>query len=356
MRKIGVKIVLILTSLLVGLVGLIGLILLVSGNWISGGICFSVFVLIFIIFGLGGLKTAHHEERFVIEFLGRFFKIKGPGLFWICPFVMKVRAVVSLWEMSLKLFEEPVKIDFKDGSAIPKGVEAFMKIKSPDNKYIVLGESQEGEEGKKFSGVFRAIYFVDNWREKTTELLENAVRSYLATLTIDEALPQRRGGYDLLTQNKIPGQEKKRIKKTLEGWGLDLLRVAVTDFDLDTEVVQARQEVQKRLRQTEVAEFEKIVRSKETIGSLVQMISESTGREYKDIQNEINENPEFRKELTDFAKDMISRSTSLNKGALTDIRVSGAQGIEKGLLEIISLWKNSIGGGGQVSPPRKEEE
>jgi mRNA-degrading endonuclease RelE of RelBE toxin-antitoxin system len=124
----------------------------------------------------------------------------------------------------------PIKIDFQDGSAIPKSVEGFIKIRNPDTLYLSEEENRlnkeknkSNEETKKAkTGVYRSVYYVDNWRTKIIEVLENAVRSYLATLTIDEALPKRRGGYNLLDENRIPKEETQIIRNTIEGYGLEL--------------------------------------------------------------------------------------------------------------------------------------
>jgi len=308
-------------------------------------------------FGIGmaiflfGIRLVHQEERFIIELLGGFWGIKGPGLIWIFPGLMKVREVVAIWEQTLNLFEDPIKIDFKDGSAVPKGVYALVRIKNPDTPYTVPNENKNDSK----TGCYRVVYEVDNWRKKTIEVLENAVRSYLATLTIDEALPKRRGGYDLLTANRIPRKEKERIKNTLEKWGVHLLSVYVTDFDLDEDIVRAREEVQKKKRAAEAAEQEKKIRAQETVGSLIQMFAEITGREYREVQEEINNNPAMKERLSDFSKDLITRRMAIDGRAFTDIRVAGAQGIEKGLLEIFTLLKG-LPKGREVKIGKNESE
>ena len=353
-----------ISTILLGVMGLIGLVSLLIGNWVSGSIYTGISLFFFVFFGLKGLKVIHEEERAVIEFFGKFYGIKKPGLIWVCPIIMKIREKIALWEQTIKLFENPIKIDFQDGSAIPKSVEGFIKIRNPDTLYLSEEENRlnkeknkSNEETKKAkTGVYRSVYYVDNWRTKIIEVLENAVRSYLATLTIDEALPKRRGGYNLLDENRIPKEETQIIRNTIEGYGLDLLRVTVTDFDLDPEIVKARNEVQKKLRQTEVAEYEKIIRAKETVGSLIQMLAESTGKKYEEIQEEIATNTELKNTIQSFSKELITRRMSIDGKALTDIRVSGAQGMEKGLLEIVALWKAGIGGGKTDNPVTDKDE
>jgi len=305
---------------------------LISGKWILGGILWGTPSLIFIFFGLIGLNVIHQEERMVVELFGRFYKIKKPGLRWVCPFIMSKRAVVSIWEQTLSLFKAPIKIDFKDGSAVPKGVTAFIKIKNPGTPYKLEGEDRPAP------GVFRAIYYVNDWRMKATELLENAVRSYLATLTIDEALIEKRGGYDLLTVNRIPKSEKGKIKEALERWGLDLIRITVTDFDLDPTLVKARGDLQIRKRAADVADWEKIIRAKKTVGALIEMVAVSTGKKPEEIQKEISEDSAKEKEFIKFSQELITRQMSIDGKSLTDLRVEGGGDIRP-LLTLITALK-----------------
>ena len=213
-----------------------------QGHWIwwtIAGVCF----LIPSVFFVAGLRKVRPEERFVIELLGGFHSIKKPGLTWICPILMQVRAIISIWQQTVNLFVEPITIDFQDGSATPKGAEVFVKVKSPDIPYDAGGKSH--------TGVYRAIYGVRNWRDALRDLIENVIRSHLNSLTIDEGITKKKAGFDM--RNSFPKEERDRMENSLAIWGLEALQVIVQDFDLDPEIVKARGEVQKRKREAEAA-------------------------------------------------------------------------------------------------------
>ena len=341
-------------GIVVLIIGITGFICLVFAKWILAIVCLSVFTVLVVVFGIGGLKRVHQEDRMVVEFFGKFHKIKKPGLRWICPAVMSVRAIVPIWEQTLVLFKKPIKIDFKDGSAIPQGVKAFVRIKDPGTLYKLEDETVERQ------GVFRAIYYVNNWRERVVELLENAVRSYLATLTIDEALPDRKGGYDLLIADRMPKEEKEKIERAMGMWGLKLERITVTDFDLAPEIVKARDEVQKRKRAVEAAEFEKKVRANQTIGALIQMLADARGKTFEEIQKEIDKNSGLKKKIMLFCQELITRQMSIDSKSLTDIRVDGTgDNILNSLLALIAAYKQIPGKGtgkpqGRGKPERKQ--
>lgn len=80
-----------------------------------------------------------------------------------------------------------------------------------------------------------------------------------------------------------------------------------------------------RLR-TQAADEVALRRAKETVGSLVRMLSESTGMTSAEVQAKIRDSTELSKELLDLSADLIKRIMSLDHGALIDVRVDAGQG------------------------------
>ena len=284
-----------------------------------------VFVLIPI-----GLRTVQQQERRLVELFGRYFMTLKPGLRWIFPGIMAIRASISIWEQTIPLFETPIKIDFQDGSATPKGAEVFVKVKNPDTPY-------DAGDGKMETGVYRAIYEINNWRTAIKNLVENAIRSYLNGLTIDKGITKKGAGFDL--KNKFPPTERNRINKTLDCWGFELLMVTVMDFDLEPDLVKARGEVQKRRREKDGAIEIREIRALETMGSLISMISTCTGKTTEEVQGDINASPDLKRELMDFGKELITRRMSIDGESLTDIMVQGGGELEQSFLRLIAGFK-----------------
>ncbi len=281
----------------------------------------------------GGFKSVPNQERWVVEMFGKYICTFKPGLNILIPWVERVRAAIPVWELTIPLFVPPIKIDFKDGSATPQKAQAFVKIKNPDTPY-------EAGDGKKETGVYRAIYRIDNWREAVRGLIENAIRSHLNGLTIDDGITEKGAGFDL--KNKLPEKEVERIQSALDGWGFEFMRVTVEDFELDPEIIKARGEVQKSQREAEAAEFKKKEMARETIGAFVQMIAEATGKKFEDVQKEIASNKKMREKLLKFAEDLIVRRMSIDGKALRDVRVSGGGGdLEQIILRILSVYRGS---------------
>jgi regulator of protease activity HflC (stomatin/prohibitin superfamily) len=88
----------------------------------------------------------------------------------------------------------------------------------------------------------------------------------------------------------------------------------------------------------------------ESAGALIKMLSENTGMSVDDIQKAIKENPnEFAEKYGNLIADnldLLRRKMALNENALVDIRVDGAKGLEKSLLNLLALFQRTPKGGG----------
>lgn len=281
---------------------------------------------------LSGIRIVRQQERWIIELFGRYHRTLQSGLNWICPWIMRVRAKVPIWELMLPLFEQPIKIDFRDGSAVPKGAKVFVQVKNPDAPYPPVGKL-----GREMTGVERAIYEIQNWRIATQELMENALRSYLNGLTIDEGITMGRAGYDL--KNSLPNDEVDRISAVLAGWGFEFPRITVQDFDLSEELLRARETVQIRQREAEAAQYVRQRRAQETMGALIQMMAESTGKSPQEVQTEVENDPALKARLRAYGEELIARRMSLDEKALIDIRTAGGGDLEQVLLRLIAALK-----------------
>lgn len=222
-------------------------------------------VFLFVLLGLfllfKGVRIVQEEERMVTEFLGSFHRIKGPGIRFNFPGIIRERARVSVWEQTVDLFEESIKIDFKNGSAAPKNARAFVRIKeNPDD-------------------IYRVIYAVRNWRLQLTDLLENALRSYLNSMTIEEGLERGRAGYDFI--QALPKTRRDGVLKAIQAWGIELKRVTVEDFELDETVIKAREDVLRAERAQAAAEHQAVQRALQSGGVHGEIVRILTGDPYR---------------------------------------------------------------------------
>jgi regulator of protease activity HflC (stomatin/prohibitin superfamily) len=274
---------------------------------------------------MAGFIKVEQQNRVVIERFGKFLRVAGPGLRWLMPVMDSVKDTVPLWRVQISLFEKPTKIDFADGSAFIIGAEAYVQIFSPDIPY-------DAGDGKRETGILRAVYEVDAWRIYIKNLLENAIRSYLNGLTIDVGITEKEAGYDL--KNRFPEDERIRIIDALRQIGFELVRITIVDFDLDSSLVQAREKRHLSQKQAEAAVFDAKTRATETAGTVIAAIARIRGKTEEEIQAEIDASSEAQEKLQRLVNDLITRKMSLEEGALVDIHVDGAEGIEHTLLNL----------------------
>lgn len=274
-----------------------------------------------ITFFVGGLRGVRKTDRWVIEVFGEFYVIRQPGLQWVCPLLMNVQAIVDIREIKLPLFEEPIKIDFRNGSAGPKGAVGFLKIK---------GENREEID----ESVKRAVYNIEGWRSAAIILIQNGLRSFLNSMTIEEGLEKGKGGYNLLdrmseSKNKKHQKAANGIETALSNWGFELTRVVVEDFDLDPVVIQAREALFRKQRDREMAVLERGIRAEQTMGANVDMVTIALGKD-PSKKKERHKYPEDK--ATELADDYTTRQISADAGALVDARGEGLGGDIIGIL------------------------
>lgn len=276
--------------------------------------------------------AVQQDERALVERLGRFNRILGPGLGFFTPRIERIRAVVKTSELFIPLFEgeqgrerenreSMVKIDFKDGSATPKGAGVFIQVDSPD-------ASDED------NGVYKAVYSIDNWRRAIPAFVGPIIRTYLNQFTIEDALANAKGGFNLLDQ--LPGEKQQDLRTTVQGWGFTIKRIVIEDFELDAAVIRAREEVLTQQREAVAARHEAEKLAWRTGGVLLGLLALSSGKEIGVIQQELDGDKDAQRRFLELAQEFAARQMSIAGKALTHVKVDGAGGLEQGIISLLT--------------------
>jgi len=276
------------------------------------------------------------EERRPIEVMGAYIWNIGPGPHWVPALTCKDADKLTIAEQFLMLFEgaKATWIDFIDGSAQP--VKAMV--------YFRMLKKTRDDQGPD-SAPYKMTYGVTDLKGALEGLMENAMRSYLNGYTIQEGIQKGGAGYDLMdgikthTDPKVSAQ-KDKIDKASEEWGIEIVRLTVADFDLSEETKNAREAVHRAMQELLAMKFHVKQRSGEIAGIIIKAMAQATGKKEKEVQDEIDSNKEIKAQTMGFIQEMISRDWSLEKNALTDIRVSGGGGpIAETLLQLIAVFQ-----------------
>jgi len=162
-----------------------------------GSILALVLLVIFIVIIFMGVRIVRPTENAVIETLGRFTRMAGPGLNIIIPFIENLIAIEITEQM---VDVEPQKVITKDN--LNAEVDALVYYKVKDAK--------------------SALYNIDNHRIQLVALSRTTLRSVLGQMTLSEANEKR---------SEINAAVEKILDKETESYGVEVLRVEIQKID-----------------------------------------------------------------------------------------------------------------------------
>jgi regulator of protease activity HflC (stomatin/prohibitin superfamily) len=194
------------------------------------GFILSLIVLLFIIMMVAsGIKVIKEWERAPVLRLGRFVGMKGPGLFYIIPFVDRIPNIVSTRVQTVAFRTEQTLT--KDN--VPVNVDAIMFFQPIDVEKVILN--------------------VERYLEATTLAAQTTLREVIGKVSLDELLAER---------EKVGVEARNIIDEKTEHWGIKVASVEVKDIAIPSMLQeamsrQASAERERRARVTlAIAEYE----------------------------------------------------------------------------------------------------
>jgi regulator of protease activity HflC (stomatin/prohibitin superfamily) len=135
------------------------------------------------------------------------------------------------------------------------------------------------------------------------------------------------------------------------------IQLVIAEITLPSSLQQAMPDVDRQRLEADAATFEAEQRATETVGTVLKMMAKSRGKKVEEITEEIDQDGEgLKKEFVDLSKDLVVREIALKRGAYVDIRVEGATGIEKVILNALAAWQRMPSGPLGEKPTPEEEE
>ena len=158
-----------------------------------------------VLFLMNAIRILKEYERGVIFRLGRFYKVKGPGLIILIPGIDKMMKV-SLRTVVMDV--PPQDVITRDNVSIK--VNAVIYFRVLDAR--------------------RAIIEVENFEYATSQLSQTTLRSVMGQSELDEILSER---------DKINMHLQEVIDKQSDVWGIKVSNVEVKHIDLPQEMQRA---------------------------------------------------------------------------------------------------------------------
>ena len=169
----------------------------------------SAFILILIFFGIvifyNSVKILREYERGVVFSLGRFWRVKGPGLILIFPFIQQMVRV----ELRTIVMDVPSQdLISRDNVSVRVSAVVYFRVIDPEP----------------------AIVQVENYFEATSQLAQTTLRSVLGQHELDQILSER---------DKLNADLQKILDTQAEPWGIKVSNVEIKHVDIDPSMIQA---------------------------------------------------------------------------------------------------------------------
>ena len=160
---------------------------------------------IFIIVLVNTIKILKEYERGVIFFLGRFYRVKGPGLIILIPFIQTMTKV----DLRVIVMDVPTQdVISRDNVSVKVNAVIYFRIVDPE----------------------KAIIQVANVFEATSQLSQTTLRSVLGQHELDDMLSER---------DKLNTDIQTILDKRTDNWGIKVANVEIKHVDLDESMIRA---------------------------------------------------------------------------------------------------------------------
>ena len=180
----------------------------------------TVIVALAVMLFASAVRILREYQRAVVFQLGRFWKVKGPGLVLIIPVVQQM-VRVDLRVVTLDV--EPQDVISRDNVSVKVNAVVFFRVVDPS----------------------KAIIQVENYLLATSQLAQTTLRVVLGKHTLDEMLAERER-LNLAVQQILDAQT--------DAWGIKVTNVEIKRIDLHESMVRAiaRQAEAERERRAKV--------------------------------------------------------------------------------------------------------
>ena len=154
---------------------------------------------------LSAIRILREYERGVIFFLGRFQKVKGPGLIIVIPIIQKMVRV----DLRVITYDIPTQdLISRDNVTVRVSAVLYFRVVDPE----------------------RAIIQVEQFFNATSELAQTTLRSVLGQHDLDEMLSQR---------EKLNADIQNILDEQTASWGIKVTNVEIKHIDLNESMIRA---------------------------------------------------------------------------------------------------------------------
>jgi regulator of protease activity HflC (stomatin/prohibitin superfamily) len=205
-------------------------------------IALAIVVLLLVFLIISAVKILREYERGVVFTLGRFWKVKGPGLFLIVPGVQQMVKV----DLRTVVFEVPTQdVISRDNVSVKVSAVVYLRVIDAE----------------------KAIIQVENFRDATSQLSQTTLRSVLGKHELDDMLAGR---------EKLNVDIQQALDAQTNSWGIKVSNVEIKQVDLTESMIRAiaRQAEAERERRAKVIHAEGELQASEKLFQAAKILAQ----------------------------------------------------------------------------------
>ncbi len=173
---------------------------------------------------LSALRITREYERGVVFLLGRFWKVKGPGLILVIPVIQQMVRV----DLRTRVFDVPEQdVISRDNVSVKVNAVVYFRVIDAE----------------------RSIIQVEDFMMATSQLAQTTLRSVLGQHELDEMLAAR---------DKLNVDIQTILDAQTDAWGIKVMNVEIKHVDINESMIRAiaRQAEAERMRRAKVIDAE----------------------------------------------------------------------------------------------------
>ena len=201
-----------------------------------GGVIILIGILVF-----ASLRILREYERGVVFLLGRFWRVKGPGLIVVVPGIQQMVRV----DLRTVVLDVPSQdVITRDNVSVKVNAVVYFRVMDPQ----------------------KAIIQVANFLEATSQLAQTTLRAVLGKHELDELLAER---------DKLNLDIQQILDAQTDAWGIKVSTVEIKHVDIDPSMVRAiaQQAEAERTRRAKVIHADGELQAAEKLLQAAQMLA-----------------------------------------------------------------------------------
>jgi regulator of protease activity HflC (stomatin/prohibitin superfamily) len=205
------------------------------------GLGFGSIVLVIAVLIVASVRILREYERAVVFTLGRFWMVKGPGLFLLIP---GVQQMVRVDLRTIVLDVPPQDVITRDNVSVKVNAVVYFRVVDPEKSVIQVAK----------------------FLEATSQLAQTTLRSVLGKHELDELLSER---------ERLNLDIQRVLDTQTDAWGIKVSTVEIKHVDLNESMVRAiaRQAEAERERRAKIIHAEGELQASEKLLQAAQILS-----------------------------------------------------------------------------------